>query len=146
MSLTEINQFLVKEQGIKPRLNSDSMMMEITWDDQWIGYDDEKSFELKRQFADNLCFGGTMYWSIDFNSGSGEGGLEPEITTDGTCGPSNGHKACGNGFGDCCSSVSADLTATSLASFSAISCPWGFTKAVLTCTGRLVRFHRRSLR
>ncbi|KAK0114603.1 hypothetical protein ONS95_014088 [Cadophora gregata] len=103
MSLTEINQFLVKDQGIQPRLNPDSMMMEITWDDQWIGYDDEQSFELKRQFADSLCFGGTMYWSIDFNSGAGEGGLEPEVTTDGTCGPQNGQKVCGNGFGDCCS-------------------------------------------
>ncbi|KAL2069976.1 hypothetical protein VTL71DRAFT_14656 [Oculimacula yallundae] len=104
MSLTEINQFLVKEQGITPKLNTDSMMMEITWDDQWIGYDDEKSFEMKRQFADSECFGGTMYWSIDFNSGAGAGGLEPEITKDGTCGATNGQKVCGNGFGDCCSS------------------------------------------
>lgn len=41
MSLNEIND-KIKELGIaKPKLNADAYMKELTFDDQWIGYDDE---------------------------------------------------------------------------------------------------------
>ncbi|RGP68664.1 oviduct-specific glyco [Fusarium sporotrichioides] len=71
MSLIEIQQ-LIKKKNLKPQYLPDSMMKQITWDDQWIGYDDEETFEAKRAFADSLCFGGTMIWSIDFQvPGSG---------------------------------------------------------------------------
>ena len=71
MSLLEIKK-LIKEKNLTPRLNTESMMTELIWDDQWIGYDDDETFEAKRNFADGLCFGGTMIWSIDFQvSGSG---------------------------------------------------------------------------
>ena len=46
-------------------------MKEITWDDQWIGYDDADTIKQKKAWADNQCFGGTMAWSVDFNSGAG---------------------------------------------------------------------------
>ncbi|KAH6991732.1 oviduct-specific glycoprotein [Fusarium venenatum] len=65
MSLIEIQQ-LIKKKNLKPQYLPDSMMKQITWDDQWIGYDDEETFAAKRAFADSLCFGGTMIWSIDF--------------------------------------------------------------------------------
>ncbi|KAH6957466.1 oviduct-specific glycoprotein, partial [Fusarium avenaceum] len=71
MSLVEIEQ-LIKKRNIKPQYLPDSMMKQITWDDQWIGYDDDETFAAKRAFADSLCFGGTMIWSIDFQvPGSG---------------------------------------------------------------------------
>ncbi|KAM0418391.1 hypothetical protein ACHAPD_004750 [Fusarium lateritium] len=71
MSLIEIQQ-LIKKKNLKPQYLPDSMMKQITWDDQWIGYDDEETFAAKRAFADSLCFGGTMIWSIDFQvPGSG---------------------------------------------------------------------------
>ncbi|RYO79963.1 hypothetical protein DL766_010133 [Monosporascus sp. MC13-8B] len=88
LSLTEIKN-LIKEKNIKPRLNSESMMKELVWDDQWIGYDDEETHELKRKFANDLCFGGTMAWSVDFNSGTGDTDDAP-LSTDGRCGPDNG--------------------------------------------------------
>ncbi|XP_014554338.1 glycoside hydrolase family 18 protein, partial [Bipolaris victoriae FI3] len=69
MSLLEIKK-LIKEKNLTPRLNTESMMKELIWDDQWIGYDDEETHEMKRKFANNLCFGGTMAWSVDFNSGT----------------------------------------------------------------------------
>ncbi|KAL8681974.1 MAG: hypothetical protein Q9224_006813 [Gallowayella concinna] len=47
------------------------MMKQITWDDQWIGYDDEETTTMKKKWASGYCFGGTMIWSIDFKSGSG---------------------------------------------------------------------------
>lgn len=71
MSLVEIQQ-LIKRRNLKPQYLPDSMMKQITWDDQWIGYDDEETFAAKKNFADGLCFGGTMVWSIDFQvPGSG---------------------------------------------------------------------------
>jgi len=101
MSLVEI-ELLIEEMGIVPTLLSDADMKQITWGNQWIGYDDADTFALKTSFANNLCFGGTMYWSVDFNSGAGSG-LNPPVTTDGSCGIQNGGTVCGNGFGSCCS-------------------------------------------
>ncbi|ESZ99230.1 oviduct-specific glycoprotein [Sclerotinia borealis F-4128] len=65
MSLSEIKR-LAKERNIKPNYLEESMMKELTWDDQWIGYDDEETFAAKKKVANSLCFGGTMVWSIDF--------------------------------------------------------------------------------
>jgi chitinase len=71
MSLLEIQQ-LIKRKGLTPQYLADSMMKQITWDDQWIGYDDEETFAAKKAWADSRCFGGTMVWSIDFQvTGSG---------------------------------------------------------------------------
>ncbi|KAM7214793.1 Glycoside hydrolase superfamily [Rhypophila decipiens] len=71
MSLVEIQQ-LIKQKSLTPRYNAESMMKELTWDDQWIGYDDADTIKAKKEWANNQCFGGTMAWSIDFNSGVGE--------------------------------------------------------------------------
>ncbi|KXX76236.1 Lectin [Madurella mycetomatis] len=56
---------------------------------------------MKKAFANNLGFGGTMAWSVDFNAGVSD---NPPVSTDGSCGPANGGTACeGSGFSDCCS-------------------------------------------
>lgn len=48
------------------------MMKQLTWDDQWIGYDDEETFAAKLAWADSRCFGGSMVWGIDYGmEGSG---------------------------------------------------------------------------
>jgi chitinase len=102
MSLAEIQSF-ISLNGVQPTLLSDAMMKQITWADQWIGYDDADTIAMKKQFANNLCFGGTMAWSVDFNSGEGDGSQSP-VSTDGSCGSVNGGTVCtGSGFGDCCS-------------------------------------------
>ncbi|KAF9774989.1 hypothetical protein IL306_006934 [Fusarium sp. DS 682] len=75
MSLGEIKNLIKK--GVKSVYLKDSMMKQITWDDQWIGYDDEETFADKKAWAYGLCFGGTRVWSIDFqpsDSSSGGGG------------------------------------------------------------------------
>jgi hypothetical protein len=46
--------------------------MELTWEDQWIGYDDAGTIARKKSWANNQCFGGTMTWSVDFASGAGK--------------------------------------------------------------------------
>ncbi|KAK9419930.1 hypothetical protein SUNI508_06936 [Seiridium unicorne] len=103
LSLVEIEE-IIASKGLTPYLNTESMMKELVWGDQWIGYDDDETHALKRKFANNLCFGGTMAWSVDFYSGTGDSD-SPPVSTDGQCGSSNGGTVCeGSGFGDCCSS------------------------------------------
>jgi chitinase len=70
MSLVEIEE-IIASRSLVPQLLSASMMKQITWGDQWIGYDDHETIALKTAWADGLCFGGTMLWSVDFNSGVG---------------------------------------------------------------------------
>ncbi|GKT46329.1 chitinase-3-like protein 2 [Colletotrichum spaethianum] len=102
MSLVEI-QGLIKEKNITPRLLEGAMMKELVFDDQWVGYDDEETVAMKKKFANNYCFGGTMAWSVDFNSGTGDSDTAP-VSTDSKCGPANGGTTCtGSTFGKCCS-------------------------------------------
>ncbi|KAF1997002.1 glycoside hydrolase family 18 protein [Amniculicola lignicola CBS 123094] len=49
------------------------MMMELKWGNQWIGYDNVQTIAMKKAWASQHCFGGTMIWSVDFYSGSGSG-------------------------------------------------------------------------
>lgn len=59
-------QALIKDKGLTPRLLKDAMVKEVVYDgDQWVGYDDEDTFAMKRQFANSLCLGGTseyIHW------------------------------------------------------------------------------------
>ena len=103
LSLVEIQKMIANGQA-KSTLNTAAAMKELTFADQWIGYDDDETVALKRKFANDQCFGGIMAWSVDFNSGSGDGDTPP-VSKDGKCGPANGGATCeGSGFGDCCSS------------------------------------------
>lgn len=105
MSLVEIEQ-LIAEKSLVQELLSDIMMKQITWDDQWIGYDDAETIALKTAFADNLCFGGTMIWSIDSYSGIGDGNtpILGEPTVQGRAVANNNTVCTGWSAGDCCSS------------------------------------------
>ncbi|KAK3326738.1 bacteriodes thetaiotaomicron symbiotic chitinase, partial [Apodospora peruviana] len=105
MSSREI-QTLIKEKNLTPKLLEKSMMKQITWDGQWMGYDDDETIAMKKAWADGLCVGGTMAWSIDFSADNGAGsGDTPPETTDGSCGPTNGGAVCGSwATGSCCSS------------------------------------------
>lgn len=101
MSLTEIEE-LIETKGLKPTLLDAQKMKSIQWADQWIGYDDAETFALKKSWASDYCFGGTMAWSVDYYSGAGNGNNLP-LTTDGTCG-ADAQMRCGNEYGACCSS------------------------------------------
>ncbi|PSR80523.1 glycosyl hydrolases family 18-domain-containing protein [Coniella lustricola] len=73
MSLEEIEDIIIPELGIEPILDSDAMMKYLVWSDQWMGYDDLETIAMKKNWASEHCFGGTMIWSIDLYSGSGSG-------------------------------------------------------------------------
>jgi len=106
MSLTEI-QALIKDRNLesRPLGNGDAMMRELTWDDQWIGYDDESTILQKVNYANSHCFGGTMLWSVDLASGNGQKDT-PAITSDNTCGPKNGLVCPPN---NCCSALGVSV-------------------------------------
>ena len=58
MSLREVQQ-KIEADNLQPKLLPEAMMKQITWADQWIGYDDE-TIALKKAWADGQCFGGKM--------------------------------------------------------------------------------------
>ncbi|KAL8681480.1 MAG: hypothetical protein Q9186_002426 [Xanthomendoza sp. 1 TL-2023] len=66
-------QDLIKQKGLKPETVPNTMSKQISWDDQWIGFDDEETMTQKTDWAAESCFGGTMIWSLDMNSGEGSG-------------------------------------------------------------------------
>lgn len=59
MALFDIKT-LIAQRGLTPTLNSQSMFKQITFDDQWIGYDDADTVALKKGWGNDYCFGGTM--------------------------------------------------------------------------------------
>ena len=111
MSLTEIKA-LIAEKNLTAVLLENAMMKQITWDDQWMAYDDEDTIAEKINYASSHCFGGTMSWSVDLDSGTGESAT-PNVTTNNVCGPQNG-LICP--AGQCCSGsgVCVKKTTTSL--------------------------------
>jgi chitinase len=73
MSLQEIENQIIPQLGVQPHLLEKDMMMELKWGNQWIGYDNKQTIAMKKTWASQHCFGGTMIWSVDFYSGSGSG-------------------------------------------------------------------------
>jgi chitinase len=59
MSNREIQQLIV-EKSLKPTLVAEAMVKQVTWEDQWIGYDDEETIAMKTAVANDYCMGGTM--------------------------------------------------------------------------------------
>ncbi|KAL2070912.1 hypothetical protein VTL71DRAFT_13938 [Oculimacula yallundae] len=97
MSLSDIKK-IIKERNLTPVYLYDSMMKQITWDDQWIGYDDEETIADKKRFASSMCFeGGTMVWSIDFQEDTklDNGGGDAQVGS----GPIKGKPWGGSGIG-----------------------------------------------
>jgi chitinase len=64
LSITEIQE-IIKAYNIVPVWDHKTQMKHITWgDNNWMGYDDEETWEAKAQYADQFCFGGQAFWSI----------------------------------------------------------------------------------
>ncbi|KAL8893276.1 MAG: hypothetical protein Q9192_005427, partial [Flavoplaca navasiana] len=70
LSNTEISD-VIQVKRLKAQLVPDSMSKEVSWDNQWIGYDDDETFRMKTEWAAENCFGGTTLWSLDMDSGEG---------------------------------------------------------------------------
>ena len=95
MSLQEIENQVIPQLGVKPTLNEKDMMMELKWGNQWIGYDNMDTIAMKKQWANQHCFGGTMIWSVDFYSGSGSGDIPDGGGSDNPDSPGGGQNSGG---------------------------------------------------
>ncbi|EHA54455.1 hypothetical protein MCOR27_003429 [Pyricularia oryzae] len=104
LSLNEINR-IAAARGLTPRYDSKAMVKQLSWDNQWVGYDDAQTWAAKKTWADSVCIGGTMVWATDFTTIPGPlGGAGNPVTTDGRCGSAFGNAICGNWpDGNCCS-------------------------------------------
>jgi GH18 family chitinase len=59
----------IKANNLSPTIiSSGAGVKEITWDDQWIGYDDDETIQLKTQLAHNRCLGGTALWALSYGA------------------------------------------------------------------------------
>ncbi|KAI4262989.1 MAG: hypothetical protein L6R42_001847 [Xanthoria sp. 1 TBL-2021] len=96
MSNREIEE-IIRTKGLYPEYLREPMIKQISWDDQWIGYDDDETIRDKIALANDRCMGGTMIWSIDFDSGAGSGDVPDGGASTG--GGDTGGDTSGNGTG-----------------------------------------------
>jgi chitinase len=59
MSNREIQQLIYKNSP-HPTYIPEAMVKQVTWEDQWIGYDDDETIAMKVAVANDYCMGGTM--------------------------------------------------------------------------------------
>lgn len=102
MSLVEISNFLFST-GLQSTLLTYTMMKQITWSDQRIGYDDADTIALRKQFANNpfllVLWPGVSILTLEREA------VQIFPSTDGTCGLASGGTVCfDSGFGHRCSS------------------------------------------
>ncbi|KAJ6191606.1 Glycoside hydrolase superfamily [Penicillium mononematosum] len=59
------------ERGIKPTLDKEAAVQILTWDDQWVAYDDAETFKIKTDFVKETCLGGVMVWAVSHDTTNG---------------------------------------------------------------------------
>lgn len=66
LSSCEINR-IIQEKRLTPKLmGGGANIKEISWEDQWIGFDDNETLGMKLGLANYRCLGGTALWAIDY--------------------------------------------------------------------------------
>ncbi|KAI0159376.1 family 18 glycosyl hydrolase [Pestalotiopsis sp. NC0098] len=77
LTLKEI-QDTISYNGVEPLWDKEAMVKYVTWDsNQWVSYDDDDTFDQKRNFANKRCLGGTMVWAMDQRDQGEDNGLAP---------------------------------------------------------------------
>ena len=53
-------------------LDKDAAVNIVTWDtNQWVSYDDATTLKMKKDYANDLCLGGTMVWAVSTDNNNG---------------------------------------------------------------------------
>ncbi|KAF1812796.1 glycoside hydrolase [Eremomyces bilateralis CBS 781.70] len=69
LSAHEIVQII--DDGATVTFDKEAAAKIVTWDsDQWVSWDDAETLELKLNYANRRCLGGTMVWAIDLDDGT----------------------------------------------------------------------------
>ncbi|OBT81895.1 hypothetical protein VE02_09580, partial [Pseudogymnoascus sp. 03VT05] len=58
----------IEKDALTPIHYVDAAVKVITWDDQWVAYDDVDTYKQKADFARSLCLGGVMVWALSQDS------------------------------------------------------------------------------
>ena len=69
LSFAEIETLI--ETGATVTLDEAAAVKMVTWDDNWVSYDDAETFQTKIDFANRNCLGGTMVWAVSLDDSSG---------------------------------------------------------------------------
>ncbi|KAH5753411.1 hypothetical protein HBI88_215530 [Parastagonospora nodorum] len=77
LDLQEIKD-IVSKNNLNPTWDKVAGVKWITWDsNQWVSYDDDDTFQQKRDFSNKRCLGGTMVWAMDQVDQKADNGLAP---------------------------------------------------------------------
>ncbi|KAJ5638235.1 hypothetical protein N7490_008114 [Penicillium lividum] len=63
---------IASDKNLEPTLDKSAAVQILTWDDQWVTYDDEDTFKLKIEFAQSECLGGVMVWALTHDTADGK--------------------------------------------------------------------------
>ncbi|KAF9465227.1 hypothetical protein BDZ94DRAFT_1307367 [Collybia nuda] len=62
---------IITQLSLEPVLVEADAIKYIVWnDDQWVSYDDTQTLQMKLDYANSICLGGTMIWSVDQDDSS----------------------------------------------------------------------------
>ncbi|PPR04933.1 hypothetical protein CVT24_007314 [Panaeolus cyanescens] len=73
---------IISSNALTPVFDSIDAVKYIVWNDnQWVSYDDSETLQMKLNYANSICLGGTMIWSVDQDDTSYTAlkGLYPDI-------------------------------------------------------------------
>ncbi|KAK3674234.1 hypothetical protein LTR78_005703 [Recurvomyces mirabilis] len=74
-------QDIITKNNVQPVWDKTAGVKWITWgSNQWVSYDDDDTFNQKRDFAEKRCLGGLMVWALDQKDQSGAGNLNNGVS------------------------------------------------------------------
>ncbi|KAH8800155.1 hypothetical protein F5884DRAFT_904862 [Xylogone sp. PMI_703] len=68
LSFAEIEDIIAS--GGTVTLNEAAAVNIVTWDGNWVSYDDATTLKMKVDYANSVCLGGTMVWAVTQDDGS----------------------------------------------------------------------------
>ena len=69
LSAAEISQIIAD--GATVTLDEEAAVQIVTWDsNQWVSWDDAVTLQMKMDFANRRCLGGTLVWAVDLDDGT----------------------------------------------------------------------------
>ncbi|PVH76631.1 glycoside hydrolase family 18 protein [Cadophora sp. DSE1049] len=57
----------ISSRKLTPQIDTTAAVAWVSWNDQWVSYDNEATVRMKLQYANSRCLGGTMIWAIDLD-------------------------------------------------------------------------------
>ncbi|KAF8816939.1 hypothetical protein BYT27DRAFT_6953579 [Phlegmacium glaucopus] len=123
---SEILKLLDTTSNLVPVFDEAAAIKYITWNNnQWVSYDDAQTLQMKMDYANSICLGGTMIWSVDQDdsSYSALSGLYPDININNPSVIESGNQCQVTGCGQQCPSGYDSLTTLTQIPNTLGSCP-----------------------